>query len=116
MSDRFKIEVVYDTSIPRYCRNIVHLTFDSNKCTKCCKCLIACHSNILSFVDGEIRFRHSYRPDLIEDDFGILGCESCDCVDVCPTGALSGEKTVFISMGDIIADNDKGVKGIVLEY
>ena len=81
-------QVVYDARVPRYCSNEVNLTFDVDTCTKCCKCLMACHSNILSFVDGEIRFRHSYCSDLIEDDFG-MGCNFCDCAAVCSIGALS---------------------------
>ena len=80
----------------------MHLIFDSDKCTGCMACYMAC------LDQRDVRPMEGERPLLrVEQEethgvlrFRLVRCTGCGaCADVCPTGCLSRKET-----GDIIAE------------
>ncbi|NUM36132.1 MAG: FAD-dependent oxidoreductase [Candidatus Brocadiae bacterium] len=68
-----------------------YIVYDSNKCILCARCVRTCskilHTSALGLINRG--FKTEVRPAM-NDPLALTNCVSCgNCVDSCPTGALS---------------------------
>lgn len=77
-----------DTSSPM-------ITRDMNKCIQCCRCIAGCNSVVVNEV-LDMGYRGSRMTVVCDTDKPMGGstCVVCgECVQLCPTGALTGKKS-----------------------
>ena len=86
-----------------------HMYRDNSKCINCRRCVAACGAQDVGVIGANYRGIETVINCAFDMDLGDTACVSCgQCINVCPTGALS-EKDNTGDVWNALADKDKVV-------